>query len=101
MKSKHTPGPWHPRNHRNDAGGEVRDDEGLWVARVHQRDGGADGAACVANTNLIAAAPDLLAALKEMLDKGEGCAACGFGAPGCGCRYERARAAIAKAEGKS
>lgn len=31
----------------------------------------------------------------------EGCAACGFGAPGCGCRYERARAAISKAEGES
>jgi len=37
----------------------------------------------------------LRTSLTEMVDKGEGCAACGTqGAPNCGCRYERARSAL-------
>lgn len=40
----------------------------------------------------------LLTSLTEMVEKGEGCAACGTdGVPGCGCRYERARNALALA----
>lgn len=96
--SKHTPGPWvvFHNKYRIPA---VEVDGSVWsegfdsgVRLQSERD---------ANAHLIAAAPDLLAALKELLDQGEGCAACGFGTPGCGCRYERARAAIAKAEGES
>lgn len=42
----------------------------------------------------------LTAALREMVEKGEGCAACGDGLTGdCGCRYERARAALAPPSG--
>lgn len=97
--SKHTPGPWVLRT-RERWGPTVRvGDLYVWLAGIvpsSERPGEHE-----ANARLIAAAPDLLASLKEMLDKGEGCAACGFGAPGCGCRYERARAAIAKAEGES
>lgn len=95
--SKHTPGPWVLRaEHWMPS---VVIGESVWHAATitgRERPGERD-----ANARLIAAAPDLLAALKEMLDKGEGCAACGSGAPGCGCRYERARAAISKAEGES
>lgn len=59
---RHTPGPWHARNHRDAVSGEVRDEGGLWIARVHHRDGESSSSPeCVANTHLIAAAPDLLA----------------------------------------
>jgi hypothetical protein len=37
--------------------------------------------------------------LQEMVDKGEGCAACGNeGRTGCGCRYERARLVLSDPE---
>ena len=50
-----------------------------------------------ANAALIAAAPELLAALEDVLGYGEDCAADRDERPGC---LERARAAIAKAKGK-
>lgn len=96
--SAHTPGPWHPTNHPKLATGEVRSAGGIWVARVHQRDGeGSMDPECVANTHLIAAAPDMLADAKDLLDllddadlDEEGMAL-----------FRRVRANIAKAEGKS
>ena len=105
--SKHTPGPWEvtrfgaiksasPNTQVEYARGIGQPQIALVFVDDSRPEGERD-----ANARVIAAAPDLLASLKEMLDKGEGCAACGFGAPGCGCRYERARAAIAKAEGES
>lgn len=62
--SAHTAGTWSARNQGDGATGEVRDANGLWVARVHQRNGDAMGAECVANTRLIAAAPTMLDGLK-------------------------------------
>jgi hypothetical protein len=98
--SAHTPGPW-----RVDS---VKDhDPSLFVEGYHAIDAaggyapnGFHIAAYLndADVRLIAAAPELFAALTEMVEKGEGCAACGDGTKGgCGCRYERARAALAKA----
>ena len=59
---------------------------------------GGSGRQREANARLIAAAPDLLAALKRIADHECQCCA---GDCGCGFRYEEwARAAIAKAEGK-
>jgi hypothetical protein len=88
MTTKHTPGPWSERI-RNDldatiqgAGGEIV----AFVNLIHCDGFGND------NTRLIAAAPDLLAALKRLLD------------PGFSGRHsaeQQARAALAKAEGKS
>lgn len=93
-ETKHTPGPWfaHGRyigtkNHKS-AIGECRDVNGNW----------SDDVKSSGNAHLIAAAPDLLAALKKMLPEAnridqhlrptfETC--------------EEARAAIAKAEGRS
>jgi hypothetical protein len=41
----------------------------------------------------------LRVSLREMVEKGEGCAACGTeGAAGCGCRYERAREVLRATE---
>ena len=85
--SKHTPGPWRveadgvivgPSNGFSPFGGCGCCDS-PWM-------NGHDGEACQANARLIAAAPELLGALKDM-----------------GARYgltEQARAAIAKAEGE-
>jgi len=85
---KHTPGPWLP-----DFSGTVRDTAGNEVAYAIR----------LADLPLIAAAPELLALLKEALSQAEhygptnrdelgGDYACSV--------IERARAAIAKAEGK-
>lgn len=50
---------------------------------------------------LIEAAPELYAALEELVTRGEGCPACGHeGRTGCGCLQERGRAALAAARGE-
>jgi hypothetical protein len=85
---KHTDGPWHITK-ENTAQHfftfiKVRDAHDGVIAGMHVND--------EANARLIAAAPDLLAALKKVLTMTEGVAPLGsFG--------EQARAAIAKAEG--
>lgn len=90
-ETKHTPGPWH-------CGQESVDPE-WWIVTIK-------GGLIIANVNahfrqeanarLIAAAPDILAALRE-------CEAFCKGhqeTPEKAARYERVRAAIAKAEGR-
>lgn len=94
----HTPGPWNVYAERN---GSVRVDSAEVV--VANANGGSPE--CLANARLIAAAPELLKALKEYADPDD-CDA--DGAPdadnsrhGETCRWCRAQSAIAKAEGKS
>lgn len=66
MKAKHTPGPWHVQPGRlhlvDDANGQgVADTHNYWRAdSTEERE--------QANARLIAAAPDLLAALTHLLD---------------------------------
>lgn len=97
--TKHTPGPWvvgepHPTN----ACAYVCNDEGQEVATIYYcSEGGVIGKDGIwpeqpnrdANARLIAAAPDLLEALKAILDETGG-----IGGP-----FTIARAAIAKATG--
>ncbi len=106
MNAKHTPGPWRDDPVRdNDTGDfadsriEIRDDDGGYIARAfaHTNHG-----VLQANARLIAAAPDLLAALEELSD------AVGSTAQATMYHYcrrvreaqEAARAAIAKARGE-
>jgi hypothetical protein len=97
MKTKHTPGPWHTYT-----GGNTRDcvesvKEGKLIAVVYD---GADSRPCEnnptqsANAKLIAAAPELLEALKAMVCLYEVMhARSGY----VDSRPDKARAAIAKA----
>lgn len=87
---KHTPGPWSVHQESIEPDWHiVTTVGGAIVANVSDR--GEWGA----NAHLIAAAPDLLEALKNMLSK------CGCGTA-LGCKVcDAARAAIAKAEGRS
>ena len=95
--SAHTPGPWHARNSPSEIWGEVRDAEGLWVARVHQRYGDdSSNPECESNTSLIAAAPEMLKALKALAGL---CDCAAYELDATQCEHARARAAIAKAEG--
>lgn len=84
----HTPGPWEVS-----MGEDVRAENGRWVAKMYSQGSISDAARIVAeseaNARLIAAAPELLAALKGMLDP-----------DGYTPVLAIARAAIAKAEGK-
>ena len=66
QKTKHTPGPYHI-SHDEDGGTTIRDDDDLIMAGVYgfaapDREGQEE-----ANGTLLAAAPELLAALKAML----------------------------------
>lgn len=100
----HTPGPWEADFD------DVVDSEGYRIAAVSEHDGQYE-----ANARLIAAAPDMLAALRDVTETHNGkCDSCGCQvAPEgyCGCEVNdgdlvthqrrcRARMAIAKAEGK-
>jgi hypothetical protein len=86
---KHTDGPWHitkeNRIHTMATFITVRDSHEGVIAGTHVND--------EANANLIAAAPDLLAALREL------CADKYLSDPINADRMKNARAAIAKAEG--
>ena len=105
---KHTPGPW-----RYEVGSaSVRDSRNhcMFTAKTWATGGTYDAAnndAASANLRLIAAAPDLLAALQEIASMGESCECiCGPEAPAdhwtaCPHAYAvRARAAIAQATGE-
>jgi hypothetical protein len=106
-EAKHTPGPWHVNGDcwvgfdRNNA--EAGGYQFCAVAHVMERIGCLD-----ANARLIAAAPDLLAACKDLMPHAER-AIKTLNEQMIGSLYpsintatlERARAAIAKAEGKS
>ena len=99
-QSAHTPGPWHIRSHGSEKGAyiPIYNEEGLWIAEAMGRSGllesrvGPDKNEEIAfNAALIAAAPDLLDALANMVHE------CGIaGSPSIGA-MEAARAAIAKA----
>ena len=97
----HTPGPW-----RFDRAGDERIvAERVCVALVTRGvdaecDEDMRGPTFEANASLIAAAPEMLQALKETIGYWD---ACGFSDcdDGCDCIVHFVRAAIAKAEGKS
>lgn len=92
MSTQHTPGPWHAKPQCGLSG---------WVDVVSVTPDGREAlpfAACkhfdeVANARLIAAAPDLLDALKAVLNN------C-LDSQGLADAYKQARAAIAKATGE-
>jgi len=86
--SKHTPGPWTFVHEGGIDGGYFIDAKEDVVVLPR-------GRLTEADARLIAAAPDLLAALKLLVAFGEGSFAQAVGA------WEQARAAIAKAEGAS
>jgi hypothetical protein len=83
MQTQHTPGPW-----RN-GWGKIVDADGKAICMVTYRKAGD-------NANLLAAAPDLLAALQSAAADVESRTALGLDAPAW---YAQARAAIAKATG--
>ncbi len=91
--SQHTPGPWNEGTCWWDILGPQ--DEYVAQVRVESSDRIAEAEA---NAVLIAAAPELLAALEEMAAQHE----CGCGRPGCkACKRERMCAdIIAKAKGQ-
>ena len=100
--TQHTPGPW-----------VIADDptsEGVWIDHPDLKSGEDDeicrcldstlsGEECLANARLIAAAPELLAALKGMCDAYAGTGECSS-ANVCLSRYDKALATVAKAEGR-
>lgn len=94
-KFKGTPGPWSGK----DVGICRQDDARLQLGFVttsneNRRD------ECAANAHLIAAAPELLEALQDFMAESAGnTKSCGHDFE-CICRFDKARAAIAKALGK-
>lgn len=88
MGTKHTPGPWklerHGKGHGYDVvGGGPEPETVVYDVRNTRHE------QALANARLIAAAPDLLAALKDVL----------FATKGSSGILDRAREAVAKAEG--
>ena len=105
--SAHTPGPW-----------EINEGDGMAIAKVSHYaitapctadiGSGLSREETLANARLIAAAPDLLAALKAVSETGEDCPMCDRGrlrnpqkSHWPECPFGRAYAVIAKAEGTS
>ena len=88
--AEHTPGPWRHEWREPDCTVWAGEDE--HVASIYG-DGSVENA--TANARLIAAAPDLLEALKEVLIHFSGTVAVEC----CGLVVDKARAAIANAEG--
>jgi hypothetical protein len=107
--SKHTPGPW-MYDHVDGVVFALQDngerDVDVCTMPVEEAETSRE---CVihADARLIAAAPELLEALRETLNvvEGETCGECGVECETCECDgsawWRRARAAIAKAEGRS
>ena len=85
--SKYTPGPWHTAGEQGVQIRSAKDQIAkVWTMRGNE---------WKANARLIAAAPDLLEALKEIVD-----AADGAGWEQLDPSFKKARAAIAKATGE-
>jgi hypothetical protein len=97
--AKHTPGPWHVKQLMSYVDQfEIRGprDSGVMVARTIEWGSAAEGDdPSEANARLIAAAPELLEALQEMVDEINSGDEPGHGSPW----HDKARAAIAKATG--
>lgn len=95
MNTKHTPGPWayHHDEHDGFDGPSVQSEFGIIVHMPTPED--AEG---VMNAHLIAAAPELLEALKLCVEAWD----CDGEPSACGYEHavDRARQAIAKAEGR-
>lgn len=98
--ARHTPGPWLVFKPKGKSSRGIGPSVELIVARatpsfyegVHH---------AASNANLIAAAPDLLEALKRILQERSVCSSlkCQDKGHSLTCRFTQARAAIAKAEG--
>lgn len=93
--AKHTPGPWTLRE-RGDWIEVIADGRPVAIGAVVDRSDPSTVSLGFANANLIAAAPDLLAACRRILVEDGGCS-CSEGY----CAWCLASAAIAKAEGRS
>ncbi len=114
MDTTHTPGPWkvgkhlHTRRLTADNAVEVQDARGYMVAMLFTANRGMDGVEDAANARLIAAAPELYAALKALMAEPYGCPFCDSGKlrmpnnPAkdheVDCGFALARAALAHAE---
>ena len=98
----HTPGPWWVYNEGSRFPGiEARLNGSVVVYGNDKEIEGVKGrthAEALANARLIAAAPELLAALEMVLEYAEDCAADRGERPGC---IDHARSAVAKAKGQS
>jgi hypothetical protein len=95
-ETKHTPGPWVVRGEAKYSGFGVNDANGKSVASFPSTMTRGDGEKS-ANAALIAAAPDMLAALRDALPLLKGHQE----SPEKAERYQNALAAIAKAEGRA
>lgn len=67
--NQHTPGPWTFDKDAHCAGGYIRTTKGLGTAACKITTSGHSYGEAIANARLIAAAPELLAALKYQLDR--------------------------------
>ena len=95
--SKHTPGPWEIQEHPNGIYKYISGPEHLEFAQVVWcMEDDERSPECEANARLIAAAPELLEAVEELLACTEGQAIYNFMEP----QKKKARAAIAKAKGE-
>lgn len=98
--TQHTPGPWEAR-HWGAADHEMEDGETAFIVTAAESSGLLSRSN--ADARLIAAAPDLLAALKALLPVAEAFerqASKGAGGRRGGAVFAAVRAAIAKAEGR-
>jgi hypothetical protein len=96
MNAKHTPGPWIYDAQCIDPIIIATEDRETGLARVQSWSGTPSGEECIANARLIAAAPELLQALKGLLAY-----TLHIMEPGDNAETLAARAAIAKAEGRA
>ncbi len=114
-KVAHTPGPWHRDREsgvrcdvRSESGRKIALCWGLSTSRAAQANSASYRAECDANARLIAAAPELLEALRQLemavLHNGDWDDGCfyhnGTSAPELQRPLDDARAAIAKVEGR-
>lgn len=96
---KHTPGPWQYVFE----GGTVAfivEADGATIAKLSVTENSTAHSALPANARLIAASPDLLKALKEVIYHAAPICECAYG-PDMGAAFDQARAAIAKATGET
>jgi len=93
MSTKHTPGPWAAWDDGATIGIETDEGEPLAVAEVLDYGDSAAPGQLAADQRLIAAAPDMLVALKKLVNSFEKHRPKAY--------WDAARAAIAKAEGRS